>query len=221
MKQPSPVELMAFADGELDEPRASEVAGWLAEQPAEGARHERRQTLHRLTAEAARVGFAAPASFDVSDAIMAAIAAGVTGDEAANDQVPAASETPPVRRAPAEVTPLPPPRAPSPSFAARRAASRPLMVFGALVAVAAASLLWWRTSGSAPVANVPADGPSQATATAMVASVLPADDDVVIGDDGAAVTSVDFGDQSGAIFYVPGTSSASAVVWVDDNDATP
>ena len=44
-------------------------------------------------------------------------------------------------------------------------------------------------------------------------------DDAVIGDDGSAITSVEFGAQSGAIFYVRGQTNSSAVLWLDDNEA--
>ena len=61
--------------------------------------------MHRRTGEAARARFSAPASFDVSDAIMAAIAASATpgvvearGDEGASRPAPAESGTQPIRR---------------------------------------------------------------------------------------------------------------------------
>jgi hypothetical protein len=42
------------------------------------------------------------------------------------------------------------------------------------------------------------------------------EEDAVVGDDSTAITSVDFGTQSGAIFYVRGQTTASAVLWIDD-----
>ncbi|RYE94876.1 MAG: hypothetical protein EOO75_00805 [Myxococcales bacterium] len=283
MKQPSPLELMAFADDELDEPRASEVARWLAAHPAEAAGLDWQRDLHQATAEVGRASFGAPLDLDLSDRIMAAILApdseragpavsgmvaigthltlgdrepvvgepvtaeraserpaasaglaaseGTTGRPASEGLAASAGRSSEARAsgavagaaarpALAEVTPLPGPRASLTSLASRRAASRPLMVFGALLAAAAAAVIMWRSPDHSQ-ARAPHDAPSQVTATALVASVLPADEDAVIGDDGTAITSVDFGSQSGAIFYVSGSTTASAVVWVDDSDATP
>jgi hypothetical protein len=100
------------------------------------------------------------------------------------------------------------------------------------VAAAAALLVWWRSPaaptvryeagiGLQPSAQGPgAGGQAEPAASAMLAIATTLDDDDVVGDDGSEIDVVDFGAQSGAIFYVPGKSHTnSAVIWVDDEEA--
>jgi hypothetical protein len=120
-----------------------------------------------------------------------------------------------------------------PSHRSPRSAA--LAVLLAAVAVAAALLVWWRSPaaptvryeagvGLQPSSTPGAGGGEQAdpSASAMLAIATTLDDDEIFGDDGSEIDSVDFGSQSGAIFYVQGKAHTnSAVIWVDDEEPRP
>lgn len=192
MTPPTPLELMALADGELEEPRKSEVERWLAQNPAHQARQHQRQAFHELVGEAARIHRATLPTPDLTNNILDLI------DRDSSDRETSPTQSGPRTRQPAEVLPLR-------GFASRKFVGA--MAFG--VAAAAAVLLWWKSAPPPPrpepdlVASVKSPSPD-------------VDDDAVVGDDSAAITSVDFGNQSGAIFYVRGQTTASAVLWIDD-----
>lgn len=188
MMPPSPLELMALADGELEEPRKGEVERWLAEQPGRQAQQRQREGFHRLVGEAARAREAAPAAPDLSGNILALLE---------QETVPTQSGP---RARPGVVVPL-----------RRWPSSRKLL--GALAfgtAAAAALALWWR-----PMTQ-PTPGKPVLVASSRMPSPDIVEEDAVVGDDSTAITSVDFGTQSGAIFYVRGQTTASAVLWIDD-----
>jgi hypothetical protein len=189
MMPPSPLELMALADGELEEPRKGEVERWLAEQPGRQAQQRQREGFHRLVGEAARAREAAQAAPDLSGNILALL-----------EQETAPTQSGPRARPGAVVVPL-----------RRWPSSRKLL--GALAfgtAAAAALALWWRPT------TQPTPGKPVLVASSRMPSPDVIEEDAVVGDDSTAITSVDFGTQSGAIFYVRGQTTASAVLWIDD-----
>lgn len=197
MKRPTDLELMAFADGELDDERAAEVAAFLAERP------EGRAVVDGVVGLGDYVRAAAVASprLDVADDVMAAI----ERLEAASRN--AASIPPPsVHRS---ARPMPTgPRVPSTPPRARSRVA-PSAALGVLLAVAAGLFVWSR-------ASLPP------TAIGPVASFVPAvEASPEQGDDrapGAEIDAVDFGGNQGAIFYVPGQSNtATAVVWIAED----
>lgn len=120
MKPPTPIELMALADGELDEPRLSEVEAYLASHAREAEQVERARALHGHVADALRER----PSIDLTDDVMAAI-----------DRQSAAARN-------AQV-PLVRPSARPPATAAARGGT---VVTIALFAAAAAVVLWWQAS---------------------------------------------------------------------------
>ncbi len=139
MKAPTPLELMALADGELEEPRLSEVEAYLDVQASAASEVARAREL------SARVSAALQArpAIDLADDVMAAI-----------DRQSAASrnaQLPAVR-----------PSARPPATAAVRGGTVVTLV---LFAAAAAVMLWWQASSPsrAPVA-VASVAPPPATA---------------------------------------------------------
>lgn len=119
MKAPTPIELMAYADGELDEPRASEVERYLVEHPEQAHVVERTRALSRGVSEALH-----ERDVDLADDIMAAI-----------DRQAAAGRN----------AALPPVRASArpPATAAARGGT---VIVLSLFAAAAAVMLWWHSS---------------------------------------------------------------------------
>ncbi len=213
MNHPSPLEWMAFLDGELDEPRASEVALWLEEHPEDAALLARRQLFHEQVASVAVQRFSPDPSLDLTASIMAA----VERENATRESAPAKSGPRLSSRAEAtggKVIPLP--ARPASAEAARRWPGALALVGIAAAAAAAAGAVW--SSAPAPSTLASSDPATAQAPSAIVASVG-VDDDAVIGDDGSAITSVEFGAQSGAIFYVRGQTNSSAVLWLDDNEA--
>lgn len=189
MIPPTDLELMQFADGELDDARAAEIAAFL------GENEEARAVVSALRALGADVRAAAekPVDVDVTDDVMAAIAR----LEAASRN--AASIPPPSIHRSVRPTPTPIP--------APRARVAPQAAILGVLALAAGLFVYSRASlpetTTGPVASyVPA------------VEALPFDQ----GDDrppGAEIDAVDFGGAQGAIFYVPGqANTATAVVWI-------
>lgn len=213
MKRPTPLELMAYADGELDEPQAREVARWLVANPEDRALVAGMRSFHEQVGEAAERLVVAP-PVDLTDSIFAAIerdnresAPAKSGPRLTSRRVAEPPAKPQVASPPARVTTLHRRRPYGPALAG-------------VFAVAAAGLLWWRSPAPTQLAS-PAEEPSHAQITSAVVASVAIDDDAVIGDDGSAITSVEFGAQSGAIFYVRGDNTASAVLWLEDNEVSP
>jgi anti-sigma factor RsiW len=189
---------MALADGELEEPRKGEVERWLGDHPDHQRRQQHHQRFFQHIGEAARSLPPISPPVDLTESILAAIEA------EAVDRESTPSQSGPRTRQPAQVLPLRRPLAPRFLAAATLA-----------FAAAAALALWWKAA--------PLHAPS---APLLVASsrLPPApdtEDDAVVSDDSTAITSIDLGNQSGAVFYVRGQTTASAVLWIDDTTPPP
>jgi anti-sigma factor RsiW len=225
MRRPSRLELMSFADGELDDARAAEIERWLEGDAQAQAFIESLEVLGGVVRGevAVRLEQSGGAPFDAADAIMAAIDA-----EPASLPEPAAA--PALRRVPA-LAPAPPdslqipPAAshpagiiPLPSRASRR---NPGAGTGLLLATfaAAAGLLLWLNRGAEPAPRMATTEPD---AMLVASATLPSEDEPSRGD-GTAVDTVDFGQHLGAIFYVAGSTRASTttVVWISDDEDSP
>ncbi|MCS6898803.1 MAG: hypothetical protein RMJ98_03760 [Myxococcales bacterium] len=201
MTPPSPLELMALADGELEEPRKTEVERWLAERPEQQRRQQRREAFLRLVAESAKTHLSPPSSPDLTDAILAAVEREGFGRETTPIQSGLRS-----RRPPAQVIQL-----------NGWSTSRKLLGSVAFTAAAAAALIFWWSS-AAPV--YPPARPVEIASSRLPPPDI-AEDDAVIGDESTTITSIDLGSQSGAVFYVRGQTTASAVLWIDDTPSPP
>lgn len=138
MRPPTPLELMAFADGELDEPRLGEVEAYLASHEDTAAGVARARAVSARVSDALR----AHPDADLTDDVMAAV----------DRQRAAALNAPPQ---PVRLSARPP------ATAAARGAT---IVTIALFAAAAAVVLWWQASSPsrAPV-TVASVAPQQAT----------------------------------------------------------
>ncbi len=226
---------MLFHDGELEEPRASEVAAWLG---ADAGRTGRAKlTAMGLVGEAVRSRVAERSQgFDVADAVMRAI-------EASAEHAPReATEEPPERLAP--VVPLSGVRSGARSGArpAREAPKRrrsddhlwrAVGLATAAVAAAAAWAVWPRaTTTDLPIATVsprplptmvisladPVESPAATTRPSAEPMALAAADDV---GQGVQVGGVDFGARMGSIFYVARDSDpglVTTVVWIREEE---
>jgi anti-sigma factor RsiW len=189
MNRPTDMELMLFADGELDAERAAAVAAWVEHHDEARSKITAMHMLSgivRHEAEAKSAG-----AIDLVDAIMAEVAK----EPAKPPKRSAELRWPAARR-----TSLP-----------RSRGVRAFSAFGAAVlAAAAALLLWTRHEVPAPHARAVASGSASPAASADGAH-----------EHGVEVWSVDFGSQSGAVFYVPSEGSESGtttVVWVSEDE---
>jgi negative regulator of sigma E activity len=188
---------MALADGELEEPRKSEVERWLGDHPGHQRRQQQNQRFFRYIGEVARSLPPLSPPVDLTEGILAAIEA------EAIDRESTPSQSGPRARQPAQVLPVQRPLAP-----------RFLVAATLAFAAAAALALWWKAT--------PLDAPSAPLLVASSRLPTPdAEDDAVVSDDSTAITSIDLGNQSGAVFYVRGQTTASAVLWIDDTTPPP
>jgi anti-sigma factor RsiW len=172
------MELMLFADGELDAERAAVVADWLEHHDEARSKITAMHMVSGIVRQEADARSAGAA--DLVDAIMAEVA-----------------------KEPAKV------RTRRPRFPRSRALS---VAGGAVLAAAAALLLWSRHEVPTPHAGAVANGSASPAASAVEGSAH---------EHGVEVWSVDFGSQSGAVFYVPSEGSASGtttVVWVSEDE---
>ncbi|MBK6517713.1 MAG: hypothetical protein IPG04_27240 [Polyangiaceae bacterium] len=226
MSAPTDLELMMYFDGELDEPRASEVRAFV-----EGSARAR-QKLDGLSLVGVAVEERARAresSFpDLTDSIMARVsaeAAGRTAD-AQEPHADRAPEAPPVRPKPLD-TPK------KLEIAAPAANDNGRLIFGlaAFAAVAAAALFMWGRSpepapsvaaGSAPEL-APLDSALAApVADAPTSSQRPSPPPSAPEDEApppsAEVAAVDFGSRNGMVYYVAVANqpTTTTVVWVRD-----
>jgi hypothetical protein len=216
---PSDLDLMLYADGELEAERVAEVEAWLAADAAARDKLAGLCTVSRVVREGALD--AAAGADDLADRIMAAIAPPAPLAPPAPQPPVTMGETP---KPPARPAPAPIPCAPSP--AANDNGRRVLFVVAALVATAAAALLWVRPPGGVmagrgrPVTMEGAERP-RAQPLPPAHSAGPAGTHGVEADveHGVEVAAIDFGSTTGAVFYVPnGTSSSdtTTLVWLSD-----
>lgn len=184
--KPTDLELMLYADGELEAERLAAVEAYLAED--EGA--QRKMLAMGIVSSAVRdqaLGGAKKAD-DIADLVMGAIAA-----------EPKKAEKKP------EAAPVPAQRKPANDNA------RGLWVIAGIAAAAAAALLLW-SRGPTDHGGV-ASGRSAAPAL-----TAPAPLDHI--EHGVEVSAVDFGAQTGAVFYVPSDNAeavTTTVVWLSDD----
>jgi anti-sigma factor RsiW len=189
---PSDLDLMLYADGELEAERLAEVEAWLSADAAARDKLAGLCTVSRIVREEALEG--ASGADGLADRIMAAI-------EEKQERPPA---------------PPPPVAAPVANDNGRRV----LFVVATLVAAAAAALLWVRAPGGGPVANHRASAPEAQTVTMGQAHKPPTQPVGVEADveHGVEVAAVDFGSTTGAVLYVPnGPSHTTTVVWLSDD----
>jgi anti-sigma factor RsiW len=211
MSRPTDLELMAYFDGELDEPRRSEIARWLEGDAAEHEARAAHQKLAGLALGAEWVQAAEPRATEADASAVDSILAAVRADQ----------------------------ERPSPSVDSRGPANDnqrwTVGFLGLLSAAAAAVFLWPRTP--APTAGGASAGSSgsvtttaaasvvvgAASASSVVDAVAEADDDL----QGVQVATIDFGTRTGAIYNVvsdvlqdggAGAEKhvATTVVWITD-----
>jgi anti-sigma factor RsiW len=195
---PTDLELMLYADGELDPERREAVALYLAESRAA----QRKLAAMGLVSTVVREQAAASASKadGIADLVMAAIEA-----ERAHDAASAPARPP-------KVVPLRP---------------RLVFAFAAVVVAAAAAIALWIGAPPQPERMARLDGvrgtASTSSGATHAASSAP---DAARGEGdsehGVVVSAVDFGARLGAIFYVPtdsATSTTTTVVWLADDPA--
>lgn len=213
MKRPTDMELMLFADGELDEPRHHEVERFLASD-AEG-----RDKLAGLRVVGAFVQEQAddgPSALNIADAVMARVA-----QEGRSARVPADNVIPLQGRR--NQAPKSEREAPASGLFGRT--SRAVYYFaGAAIAAAAAMSLWVQVDPQMPALPPTTAIVPGAQAVPGPVAALPADTAPVAAlepDVGVEVAAIDFGTRSGAIFYVQGNEAATGgtttVVWVNDS----
>lgn len=230
MNEPTDLELMMYADGELDPARAAEVARFLGENPGAGA-GDKLFGLSVLSAhvqaEADRVATAGRAD-DIVAGVLAAIRA--------EQDEPAVAKTNGKARV-AEVIALADAKKAEGSKATPAAApanDNARLIFGlAGVAAAAAIALGIWGSGANPARAPESVGervamvtdtaaaeppPVENTTPAQIESNKKAAPSVQDDTPAVAVAAVDFGTKTGAVYYVPSDSpgSTTTVVWVTD-----
>ncbi len=208
------LELMLYADGELDEARAAEVAARVAKSPELQNKLAALRLGGAMVAKLADAG-AGPAG-SIADDVMRAIAL-----EAGGAKVISLDEQR-VARSKAGVDKAPIGAAPATSPANDNSRS-PLVILTAIaVAVAAAFFLWGRSSPPDPVAGSSTTGGPAMTTTAP-APKAPSPEPTMVADrepePGVEVTSVDFGSRVGSVFYVEGQEkgATTTVVWLSDD----
>lgn len=222
---------MAYFDGEIEEPRRSAVAAFIAaDRRASTKLSGLRVTSAFVQDQPAR----ATAADDIADKVMARIAS-----EAAPSRDAKIIPFPGSSAQPRVATPPQPLARPLP--VARRGNDNARWFFGAVglvaaAAAAAAFVLWGRTdtgsgapSGSGPVAAVTAPTSAIVASAASTTSGAEPEIDAVApavspeGDmeHGVEVAAVNFGAHMGSIFYVPSGSveanRTTTVVWLADD----
>lgn len=204
MKRPSPQELMAYVDHELAPDEEREVEAWLAAHPEDRAVVEGMLGLGDLVREAE---LPRGAGVDVADDVMAAIERRVAAEKTAAATPPPSS----VRRLRVADPPRARVSAPEPQVAAPRRGRVVALVLGMVAAAAAAAV--WASSPRHDAGGV-------ASAEHGIPALPPeaeADDETPSG---TTVTSVDFGERNGMIFYVPSEQgdkrTPTTVVWIGE-----
>lgn len=216
---PSDLELMLYADGELEDERIAAVEAFLARDAGS------RRKLSSLGLVAGLVREQAVASASPADRIADALMAQIAAEASTNGVAHAASA--PLREV---ASPTPVKLAPVAPRAAKPANdnSRGIFALAAAALAAAAALMIWARSDVRPevASNLSAGQTTEARSIvvappATVKVVEPAAE----ADDehGVEVAAVDFGARMGSIFYVPTGSAASnattTVVWLNDEAA--
>lgn len=194
-ERPTDLELMAYGDGELDDVRRAEVEAYLLTSPAARAKIASLELVGELLREHERDAVAP--SEDLVDAIMRRVKA---APEDVSHGSPALVAAPRSRRAANDNT------------------VRIFAVAAAAVAMAAGLAIWARVDGPPlPSAfGVP-------SGRAVVSAALLSDSSHVAvsveteAEVGASVAAVDFGSNTGSIFYVPNAATVTTVVWVAEN----
>lgn len=200
MKEHAPTteDLMLYADGELEPERAAQVEAYLEQdvyaRDVVATFFEMGDRVREAADERARDAGAD----DIAKLVMAQIEG---------------------RRGPANVVALPAKR----SAEREKPASVWPVALGGLAAAAAVALVVWRFAGldltepavtHSPVAStVSAESPELVVASAPT----PAPD--YDPEPGVSVDAVDFGARTGTIFYVPGDTGTTTVVWLTDDEA--
>jgi anti-sigma factor RsiW len=210
LNAPTDIELMAFADGELEGERAEEVAEWLASNEEDAARVGELMRLAELVDATATQSLAAEErnrSFDVVGDVMAAV-----------ERVDAAARNGKLASTP------PPPRVLSMRPSAprdretRRSSRRTTYVLGAGILAVAAAAAATLVAFVKEAPHGPMAGPMASMTKSPDSIADPAEDRDV--EPSTAVDTVDFGAHQGTIFYVPsGASTSTTVVWIADDEA--
>lgn len=244
---PTDLELMMLADGELDPARVAEIEAYLADED-EGAAHGKLSGLRAVSAVVSSAGaWPERGGIDVVDGVFAQLDrdAGRAADVAPGREAPASPRS--VDRASTQNRPTLDGAASSRrsgSVAPAPANDNARLIFGLALgaAAAAAALFVWGRGGDgdpavqatrAPIvesAGVPDVPPAMAASPgtagpSSTGSAGPAADEPRYG---VEVASVDFGQRSGAIYYVPAgdaaapgdpgvaTAAVTTVVWLSD-----
>jgi hypothetical protein len=243
MSAPTDLELMMYFDGELEEPRRSDVEAWLAASTratdASAQAAGKLASLDQVSLFVRDSALANPpsAAYDVASVVMASIAQ----DAAALDEAHGANGLANgAAKKTVEATKPPPSDVVRPISSAKKAASTPRpdgaandngrFIFGvaAIAAVAAAAMFFWgRSTGPSTAENLPAALPPATEQAAQAPTALeplgalpPAtatSSDRVEAEpesSGVEVASVDFGSRSGAIYYVSGASQGATTAVV-------
>ena len=216
---PSDLELMLYADGELDGERVAVVEAFVARDP------RARRKLTSLGFVSGLVRERAVAAASPADGIADALMAQITAETATNGVIhtkaaPLREVAAPMKLAPVVATA---PRSAKPA----NDNSRGIFGLAAIaVAAAAALMIWGRADLHPEVASAPPAAQTEArpiivAPPAPIKVVEPAAE--VDGEHGVEVAAVDFGARMGSIFYVPSGSAASnattTVVWLNDEAA--
>ena len=211
---PSDLELMLYADGELEDERFSAVEAFLAREAGSRRKLSSLGLVSWLVREQA-IASASPAD-GIADALMAQIAT----EAGANGVVHAEATLLLEVASPMQVSPIA-------SQASKPANDNSRGIFflaAAALAAAAALMIWGRAElqpegeSNSPPAQTTVVRPLIVTppAPAKVVDSAPDADD----EHGVEVAAVDFGARMGSIFYVPTGSAASnattTVVWLND-----
>jgi hypothetical protein len=185
---------MLWADGELEPERAAQVEAYLAESPSARRMLGSLEALGEAVREAAQAGAERAGADGLASRVMDRIDRDV-----------------------AEVRPLDPARD------AGRRRSRAMGYAACGLALAAGVLaVIWRLSG--PLARPLANAPSAAVRVAasvpdMAAATAAAGRSEGDAEPGVSVDAIEFGAQAGAIFYVPGDTGTTTVVWLSEDEA--
>jgi anti-sigma factor RsiW len=213
---PSDLELMLYADGELDEARLPAVEAYLDRSAVARAKLRALDVGSLLVREQA-LGAASKAD-GLADAIFAKIQAEAT----------TAPESPSPKEA--TVHPLPLPRVPLAKSKPANDGSRTLFTLAAVAFAAAAGLMIWGKVRIAPdpqahlrpmpAHTAPAARPELPLPTPVKTADVAVEDD---NDHGVEVATVNFGSRMGSIFYVPkgvaASNATTTVVWLNDDAA--
>jgi anti-sigma factor RsiW len=236
MTRPTNLELMAYADGELEPEREKEVARWLEEHPDD------HQFLNELSNLSVYVQEFAPAvgSFDVSEQVMAALENDIQSQSDHQDNIEQIGPHSGLRvissatrarndNESSDAQDLTP--------GAKVQPGTPIWLYAALgIAAAAALFLWIKGTATEPkTVQLPAStavmsgaktaalsAPTPHHSVAAVNSKIP---DTSPGEPTSQPTEIDyidFGSHNGAVFFVEGSSpKPTTVVWITDEETSP